>query len=116
MVGGLMLLGFKRQFARFACTKVESVTLDFGKHGIAYSLRVKIDGRPLDLEESILFAWRDGFRGGVPVNAIRTAGLAPLDEMARMWIATGRLVDALDSPPWSGNLIHWKFERATDKS
>ncbi len=96
-----------RLLGRWPCVKVEPVTLDFVKHGIAYTLRVTVGDQTLSLDEAVALAWRDGFRTNVPVNCLRSAGTAPLDEMARFWIASKRLTDSLDSKPWHGTLIHW---------
>lgn len=101
-----------RLLGRFECVKVEPITLDFKKHGIAYTLRVTIADQTLSLDEASVFAWRDGFRAGFS-SPIRHESTTFLDEMARFWISTGRLTDSLDSRPWHGDLIHWKFGAAS---
>ena len=87
-----------RLLGRFPIVKVDPVTLDFEAFGIAYRLRVTIADQTLSHDEAVEFARRDGFRGD-----------DPLAEMARFWISTKRLSDALDSRPWHGQIIHWRY-------
>lgn len=87
-----------RLLGRFPCVKVDPVTLDFEPVGVAYRLRVTIADQTLSFDEAVEFARRDGFRGE-----------DPLAEMARFWISTSRLTDHLESRPWHGTVIHWKF-------
>lgn len=96
-----------RLLGRWPCVKVEPVTLDFQRCGIAYVLRITVADRTLSMEEAIALAWRDGFRSTERLNAARPGKFAGLDAMARFFISTGRLTDALDSVPWHGQLIHW---------
>ena len=94
---------------RWPCVRVEPVTLDFAKHGIAYTLRITISDQTLSLDEASAFAWRDGFRTGFR-NEIRSEKTQYLDEMARFWIADGRLKDDIESKPWHGQVIHWAYK------
>ncbi len=91
-----------RLLGRWPIVRIEPITLDFTKCGISYALRITIADQTLSLDEAASFAWADGFRNGNP--AVKTSYL---DEMARFWIAHGRLTDALDSKPWHGEVIHW---------
>ena len=75
-----MILGFKRQFAQFV------------REGSPEWFIVAVDGQKLDIEEKVLLAWRDGFRGPEPFR-----------EMMKFW--RGRL-------PFKGKIIHWKFPGA----
>jgi hypothetical protein len=97
-----------RLLGRWPCVRVEPITLDFVKYGIAYVLRVTIADQTLSMDEASAFAWADGFRSGERANTLRTEKTASLDEMARFWIASKRLTDAIDSKPWHGTVIHWK--------
>lgn len=100
-----------RLLGRWPCVRVEPITLDFVKCGIAYVLRITIADQTLSLDEAIAFARADGFRVDEPVNVLKSARTAPLDEMARFWIASKRLTDAIDSRPWHGQVIHWNYNR-----
>jgi hypothetical protein len=99
-----------RLLGRWPCVKVEPITLDMTRIGISYSLRVTISDQTLSLDEACQFAWRDGFRNGKTIGGMPTGDVlrASLDDMARFWIASERLTDALDSKPWHGQVIHWK--------
>lgn len=99
-----------RLLGRWPCVRVEPITLDFQKCGIAYALRITVGDQTLDLDEAIAFAWRDGFRTG-SASFCHSNKFYPLDEMARMWIANKRLTDSVDSKPWHGQLIHWDFSK-----
>lgn len=90
-----------RLLGRWPCVKIQPVTLDFEPDGIAYRLRITIDNVTLDAVEAGRFAWQDGFRGTFHA----------LDDMARFWIATGRLSDDLHSKAWHGQIIHWNPKR-----
>lgn len=87
-----------RLLGRWPCVRVEPITLDFEKHGIGYRLRITIADQILSFDEATAFAHRDGFRGS-----------DSLDKMALFWMATKRLTDSLDSKPWHGLVIHWKY-------
>src|ERR1041384_1652859 len=75
-----------RLLGRWPVVRVDPITLDMTKCGISYTLRITIADHTLSLDEASAFAWRDGFRDG-DQSLKRTA----LDEMARFWIADGRL-------------------------
>lgn len=92
-----------RLLGRWPCVKVEPIMLGFQPFGAGYVLRVTIGEHTLSVGEANSFAWRDGFRDqDMPI------GTAALDEMARYWIAWGRLADSVHAAPWHGELIHWK--------
>jgi hypothetical protein len=90
-----------RLLGRWPCVKVEPVTLDFERCGIAYVLRITVGDQTLTTDEAAALAWRDGFR------SLPTVTSSALDEMAQFWISSGRLTDDLNSRPWHGELIHW---------
>ena len=92
-----------RLLGRWPCVKIEPVTLDFEDCGIAYILRIAIGNQTLTTDEAALLAWRDGFR------RLPSPTTSALDEMARFWIDSGRLTDSLQSRPWHGEIIHWKY-------
>lgn len=76
----------------------------------AERIALVIDGRRLDLDESNLFAWRDGFRHLIPTPpeidlkpySHNTGGCYAM--MLEFWVDLDRKL------PWSGKVIHWKFK------
>jgi hypothetical protein len=75
-----------------------------------------IDGRRLDLDESNLFAWRDGFRHE-PVAGIdfsiddENPGYSPKTEgcyamMLQFWADLDRKLT------WRGKIVHWRYPNA----
>jgi hypothetical protein len=97
-----------RLLGRWPCVRVEPITLDFVKYGMAYVLRITIADQILSMDEASSFAWADGFRSRERANMLRTEKTASLDEMANFWIASKRLTDSLNSTPWRGTVIHWQ--------
>lgn len=76
-----------RLLGRWPCVKVQQISISI------YGL-VIIDGESLDVDESNVLAWRDGFRSRQPDEAF--------DEMMEFW--QGRL-------PFRGHVIHWKWRK-----
>lgn len=87
-----------RLLRRSPCIRVQDVRIEFVPDGIAYFIRISIDGAELSMREAGEFAWRDGFRTyGVNYDAA-------LSEFAAFWEATH---DMGRGDSWEGDLISW---------
>ncbi len=86
---------------RWPCAKVQEIRIGMVLDGMTYRLDISVDGETLSKDEAVAFAWADGFRDG-------TRGTA-LDRMGDFWFKEHRLMDALNEPPFFGQLIHWDW-------
>lgn len=94
-----------RLLGRWLCTKVETIEIRLDPKlyiksaltGRTEHFKIAIDGQPLDYDEAVAFAFRDGFRGRDSVC-----------QMAAFWMREHAL--SADNP-FHGHLIHWDFQR-----
>ncbi len=87
-----------RLLGRFDCIGIDDIRIDLPHDGIAYRVRVLINGQELSEDETRELARRDGFRESCD----------PIYSFGAFWEEVNGL--CCDGPPFVGDLIHWRFK------